>query len=468
MKRFYYFLIILFLTFDILTISCQKDPETIEKTQPTVSISADESFSADNTAKLTINLSAASEKDIVVRLAKADVESGTISAPAIFEKNVTISAGKTAVTINVEADLLGLESGEYQTAIKIESAENAKIGAKAIVYINFSYAFKPDVNLYADALFAGDKTAKLKITLSKPTTKPVIITLETDTESKIEVEYEKKVTIPAGETEVEIVVTSKLHDNIVPGIYPAILKITSVENGVVGTVSSIKINLSYPFAVSVTIDGNFDDWKNSNVLSWSLPEGEVLYKSIKNLKLAANEKYVFVYMEFSDPGFDFNMPFNMYVDADGNPQTGAFVAAVDNDTYYPPYDDKHMGLEYYIELGLHDGDRYNDFYSWGGVYRYEGEHGANVFSGLKNLSGTYDGSVISAAGNLDSNNIGRIEIQLLRSWFGIKGNKARFAIKNMDGANNWGAYGLLPQGNVVGDVRQHVDMASIYLPTFQE
>ena len=97
MKRFYYFLIILFLTFDILTISCQKDPETIEKTQPTVSISADESFSADNTAKLTINLSAASEKDIVVRLAKADVESGTISAPAIFEKNVTISAGKTAV-----------------------------------------------------------------------------------------------------------------------------------------------------------------------------------------------------------------------------------------------------------------------------------------------------------------------------------------------------------------------------------
>lgn len=467
MKRFYYFLITSFLTFGLLTISCQKDPETIEKTLPTVSISADENFSADNIAKLTISLSAANEKDIVVKLAKADVQPGKTSVPTVFEKNVTIPAGKTTVTIDVEADLLGLDSGEYQAAIKIESAETAKIADKSIVYINFSYAFKPDVNLHADASFAGDKTAKLKITLSKPTTKPVIVTLETDTESKIEVEYEKKVTIPAGETQAEIVITSKLHDNIVPGIYPAILKIASVENGVTGTVSSIKIDLSYPFAVSITVDGDFDDWNDPNVLSWTLPEGDVMYNSMKKLKLAANAKYVFIYMEFSDPGFDFNMPFDLYVDADGNPETGAIVAAVDNDTFYPPYDDKHMGLEYYIELGLHDGDKYNDFYSWGGVYKYEGEHGANVFSGLKNLSGTYDGSVIFASGNLE-NNIGRIEIQLQRSWFGMKGNKARFAVKNMDGANNWSAYGLLPQGNVVGGVRQHVDMASIYLPTFQE
>ncbi len=363
-----------------------------------------------------------------------------------------------------------MESGDYQVAIKIESAEGAKVAEiqKAVVYINFVYAFKPDVNLYADAAFSGDKTAKLKVTLSKSTTKPVIVTLETDPKSETEVEYEKTVTIPAGETQAEIVVTAQLLKDIIPGIYPVFLKIASVENGIVGSVSSIKIDLSYPFAVPITVDGNFDDWKNSNVSSWSLPKGEVMYKSIKNLKLAANEKYVFVYIEIEDPGFDFNMPFNMYVDADGNPETGAIVASVDNDTPYPPYDEKHMGLEYYIELALHDGEHYNDFYSWGGVYKYEGEHGANVFSGLKNLSGTYDGSVIFAAGNLDSENIGRIEIQLLRSWFGIKGNKARFAIKNMDGAKNWAAYGLLPQGNVVGGVRQHVDMASSYLPPFSE
>jgi len=337
-----------------------------------------------------------------------------------------------------------------------------------VAYINFSYAFKPEVNLYADPSFAGDKKAKLKITLSKATTVPVVVTLETDPQSKAEAEYEKTVTIPAGQTQTEIDVTVKIPENIVPGIYPVTLKIASVENGFAGTVKSIKIDLSYPFAVTITVDGDFDDWNNPNVQTWSLPEGNVLYQSIKKLKLAANEKYVYVYMELYDPGFDFNMPFNMYVDADGDPNTGAIVAAVDNDTYYPPYSDKQMGLEYYIEIGLHDGDRYQDFYSWGGIYKYGGEHGGNVFSGLTNLGGTYDGSVIFGTGTLDGNNIGRIEVQLLRSWFGIKGNKVRIAVKNMNGADNWSAYGLLPQGNVVDGVRQLVDMASIYLPTFQE
>lgn len=464
MKRFFYILI----TLGLLAISCQKEPINQENIQPTVSISADESFNAENIAKLTVSLSSASKEDIVVKLAKADVQSGKTGVPVNFNKKVTIPAGKTNATVDIEADILGLESGDYQAAIKIESTEGVKIGEKAVVYINFAYAFKPEVNLYADASFAGDKTAKLKIILSKATTQPVIVTLETDPLSKAEAEYEKKITIPAGQTQAETDVTVKIPADIVPGIYPVTLKIASIENGVVGTVSSIKIDLSYPFAVAITIDGNFDDWKDPNVLSWSLPEGDVLYKSMRNLKLTANGKYLFIYMEFKDPGFDFNMPFDMYVDADGNPETGAIVAATDNDTSYPPYDDKHMGLEYYIELALHDGDHYNDFYSWGGVYKYEGKDGDNVFSGLKNLSGTYDGSVIFASGYLDNENIGHVEIQMLRSWFGMKGNKARIAVKNMDGANNWAAYGLLPQGKVVSGVREHVDMASIYLPTYQE
>lgn len=459
----------IFAVFGILTISCQKDdPINKDNAQPIVSISADDSFNTERIAKLTLSLSSVQEKDVKVSLAKADVQSGKNSVPADFDKKVTIPAGELKVTIEVEVDILGLESGDYQAAIKIESAEGAKVDEKSIVYINFIYTYQPSVNLYADASFAGDKTAKLTVTLSKPTTEPVTVTIETDIETELELEYERILTIPAGETQAEAVVTVKLPEDMVPGAYPAILKIVSVENGVIGTVSSININLSYPLAALITIDGEFDDWEDSNVSSWSLPEGDVMYKSIRNLKLAANGKYVFVYLELEDPGFDFNMPFNMYLDADGNPETGAIVASVDNDTYYPPYDDKHMGLEYYIEIGLHDGDHYNDFYSWGGIYKYIGEHGANVFSGLQNLSGTYDGSVIFATGSLDSQNTGRIEIQMLRSWFGIKGEKVRIAVKNMDGANNWAAYGLLPQGNVINGERKLVDMASIYLPAFQE
>lgn len=464
MKRFFYILVLL----GLIATSCEKDPVSGESKGPIVSISSDNSFNAENIAKLTISLSAASDKVVVVNLMKFDVQSGKTNVPVTYTKKVSIPAGETKAVIDVEVDVLGLESGDYQSAIKIESAENAKVGDNNTVYINLQYAFKPTVNLYADPFFSDDKTVKLKAALSKATTVPVIVNLETGSESKVSLEYENKITIPAGETEAEIVVLVDIPEEIVPGVYPAFINISTIENGVKGTVSSVKVDLSYPFAVTISIDGDFDDWENPNVTSWSLPEGDVLYESIKKLKLTSNQKYVYMYLEFYDPGFDFNMPFNLYVDADGDPGTGAIVASVDNDTFYPPYDEEHMGLEYYIELSMHDADHYNDFYSWGGIYQYTGEDRANVFSGLKNLSGTYDGSVIYATGELDSNNIGRVEIQMLRSWFGIKGNKARFAVKIMDGANNWSAIGLLPQGNVVDGVRTHVDMATLYLPNFVE
>jgi len=463
MKNLSYILVV----FVLLAISCEKEPDEISL--PTVSITADDNFNDNNIAKLTVNLSVVSDKDVVINLAKAEVQSGKTNVPAIYDKKITISAGEKSASIDVEADVLGLESGDFQTAIKVESAENANIGENNVVYINFTYVFNPSVNLYSDAFFSSDKTAVLQVTLSKQTTEPVIVTLETDAESQLEIEYENIVTIPAGDTQAETTITVNLPDDIVPGVYPAFINIASIENGIIGDVSSVKIDLSYPFAVSVTIDGDFEDWNDPNISSWSLPEGDVMYTSIQNLKITSNEKNVFLYMEFEDPGFEFNMPFNMYVDADGNPETGAIVASVDNDTFYPPYDDKHMGLEYYIELSMHDGDKYNDFYSWGGVYKYTGEDGEGVFSGLNNLSGTYDGSVIYASGKLDSDNdIGRIEIQLLRSWFGMTGNKARFAVKNMDGANNWSAIGLLPQGNIVDGTRELVDMAIIYLPNHVE
>lgn len=467
MKFFVYKLIMLIMVLALIATSCQKESDSIEEEVPIVSISADQSFDSDNRAKLVVTLSASTSENVEIRLASGDVQSGKLKVPVDYSKKITIPAGTTNATIEVEADVLGLESGEYQAAIKIESADGVKIGENSVVYINFMYAFKPEVNLYADASFSNDKSAKVTITLSKAASEPVVVTLETDTESEVEAEYGETISIPAGETEVEVEVTVIVPDDIEPGIYPFILNISSVENGIAGPVQSIKINLGYPFSVSIVMDGEFDDWDDPNILSWSLPEGEVMYQSIKELKLTANNKYVYAYLEFEDPGFDFNMPFNMYIDSDGDPTTGAIVSSVDNETFYPPYDENQMGLEYYIELGLHDVDDYNDFYSWGGVYKYEGEHGENVFSGLTNLSGTYEDDVIFAIGSLN-NNIGRIEIRLLRSWFGIKGEKVRIAVKNMDGDNNWAAYGLLPQGNVKNGERQHVDMATLYLPAFEE
>lgn len=438
----------------------------MEITQPTVSITAEDSFNSDNTAKLTITLSAPSSVDVKVVLANTNVEPDKTVVPISYNKQITIPAGETNVTIDVEADVFGLESGDYQAAILIESVDGADKGENDVVYINFTYTFSPEVNLYGDDTFSGDRTAKVTIALSKATTQSVFVTLSTNPESEVEVEYESPITIEAGQTEIDIDVIVIVPEDIDSGVYPVILDINSVENGVIGPVNSIQIDLEYPFSTAITIDGEFDDWNNPDILSWSLPEGDVLYESIKQLKIAASEKYVYVYFELDDPGFEFNMPFNMYLDSDGDSNTGAIVEAVDNDTDYPPYE--NMGLEYYIELGLHVGDQYNDFYSSGGVYKYDGEHGNSIFSSLTNLSGSYDGSVIFAKGELDEDKTGRIEVQLLRSWFNIKGDKVKIAVKNMDGANNWAAYGLLPQGTIVEGVRQHVEMATIDLPRFQE
>ena len=84
----------------------------------------------------------------------------------------------------------------------------------AVVYINYTYEYKPDVNLYADAQVASDKTVKLNVALAKATNKDVKVTLADGELSGLTFEYEKTVTIPAGETEKEVVVTVNLPENL--------------------------------------------------------------------------------------------------------------------------------------------------------------------------------------------------------------------------------------------------------------
>lgn len=460
--------------------SCEKAPEENPQnpaggSEPTVSISADQTFAEDNTAKLTLTLSAAAEADVKVTLAKGDVESGKTALTADFDKNITIKAGETKVVVDVEADTFGLEAGEYQAAIKIASAEGAKVADNAVAYINYSYEFKPDVNLYADEQVSGDRTAKIRVALVKATTKDVKVTLADVELSGLTVSYEKSVTIPAGQTEAEITMTVDIPASLAPGIYPIKVKIDAVENALKGNVSEATINLSYPFGVNISIDGVFDDWNDKNVLTWTLPDGQVLYDDIKELKLSANEKYVYMYAKFFDAGYSFNMPVNIYIDADGNPATGGMTPATDNNTAYPPYAADNQGLEWYLEMSFHDGDKFNDMYSWGTIYQYNPDSapGLSVFGNLIALAvGTYDGSQISCVGSIGDDNIAQVEIQFNRSFFNIKGQKARLSLKIMDGMNNWDCIGILPQGTASNledpTSREQVDMATIDLPTFVE
>ncbi len=477
MKQLFLFAGAMALAGGMLFTSCKDNTEEQPGTVPEVSISADETFASDYTATLTLTLSSASSSDVVVKLADADVESGQSEVPAVYSKSVTIGAGKTSATVKVSADVLGLTEGTYQSAIMIASAEGADVAENSVVYIGLDYVELPAVNLYADDHFTHTRTAELRLRLEEAAEANVTVTLEDDASSTVSVEYEKTVSIPAGETEAAVPVTVVIPDDMAQGNYKAVINIASVENAVSGNSRSVTISLSYPFEVEMTMDGLFDDWDTPEVTSYPLPEGDVKYPVLRTLKLAANSKDVYMYFELQAPedfgytAFDANtMPFNVIIDHDGNAATGAYIGTIDNATAGQPFDP--MGLTYYIEGALRDGsgDPFSVFYSMT-VYRADCVKDGGFFWSsdvtLTSLVGKYDGETIYGVGSYEDG-IGRIEVKFDRNFFGMTGTAARFAIKVMDSARNWDAIGLLPQGNTENGEFKPVDMAVINLPAYVE
>ena len=484
-----------------LLISCEKTPQGNENPvdeKITVSIKADAAFAEDNTANLTLELSEAASADVTVTLAKASVQEGKSEVPANFSKSVKIEKGKTSAEVKVEADVLGLESGEYQAAIKIAAVNGAETPENAIVYIVLNYTFKPEVNIYADNAFASDKTAKIRVTLAKATTKDVKVNLAPASDNKYTVTVvPAELTIAAGQTEAEAVATVTVPEDIEIGVYSLAVEITGVENAVNGKATKATINLTYPFAVNITIDGLFDDWNDPSIVSYKLPDGTVLYPLLRELRLAANENYAYLYFEFADPAkTEFycsntqtvrngdpltgnNLPIDIFIDPDASSETGAYIGTTDNETIYPPYENDKMGIEWYLEGAFFVGDgadnmSFTDFLSNVVAYQYKGEDKANVWSGgLGSVGGTYTGSDYFGQASFDKDNgVGYAEIQFARSFFNLKGNKARFAVKIMNQNTNWSVIGLLPQGNATDmnnpESRTLVDMATLVLPNYVE
>ena len=457
--------------------SCKESTEDPEGPTPTVSISADAEFASDNTATVTLSLSEATSHDVTVALEDAEVQSGQTEVTVLYSKSVTIEAGQTGAEVTVTADVLGLEGGEYQAAIAIASAEGANVAESPVVYINFDYVEKPSVNLYADLDFPVTRVATMRARISAAYTEDITVTFEDDPSSTVTVSYEKTAVIPAGETEVEVPVTVNT-DGLEPGNYSAVINMVSAENAVVGSARSVTINLTYPFSADVTIDGLFDEWDFIECETYTLPEGNVKYPVARTLKLAANTRDVYVYFEFDAPekhgfsAYDINaIPYNFYIDPDGNSATGAYVGTIDNATAGQPFDP--MGFTYYVEAALKDGtaEPFTNFYS-STIYRADCKVDGGFFWSedvtLVNLAGTYDGEDIYGAGTYEDG-LARIEVKLSREFFGITGTSFRFALKLMDGPNNWNAMGLLPQGETDAEGNfVPVDLASISLPAYAQ
>lgn len=464
------------------TDTASSDP-TPSGTLPKVTITSEATFDAENTATLTIKLSAASSKDVKVKLAKADVQAGKNEVPADFAKNVTIKAGELSAEVYAEADVLGLESGEYQAAIKIASAEGAEVGDPSVVYIGYTYAFKPEVNLYGDSQFASSKKATLKVALAKASSSDVKVKLAVDPTSKAEVSFDKEVTIPAGETSKEIEVTVTVPENLEAGIYPVIIKIESVENAEIGKSPSLTINLSYPFSVAITIDGAFDDWADPSIITWTMPDNAI-FTQVKCMKLAADSKYTYMYVEtYEVNNVEGDLtPVDIYINSDGNNDTGCIIASIDNnkgDPYVNVQQWETPGIEYYLE-GLLNANTtvdetiipgFADLTALQYYLKYNGPDGQSFWTGFDNLTSSFASNPdkIFAQGVIEGTE-GKLEIRFSREAFEMTGAKAALGIKVMDGFNGWRALGIAPQAapEAAPTYTAAKELLYIYLPPYVE
>ncbi|MBR0110021.1 MAG: hypothetical protein IJM05_05435 [Bacteroidales bacterium] len=424
-----------------------------------VSLTAEASFNQSNIAIGTLTLSDVSKSDVTVKLGNGTVEEGKTRVPADFDRQVTIPAGETIVTFQIKADVMGIKEGEYQFAIKINSANGADVGEPSQALINLSYVYVPEVSIYADSQFAASREAKLTLSLAKASTKDATITLELDPSSEAEASFPTSVTIPAGETSKEVTVTVTVPEDIKAGSYPVIIKIASTENCAVGRTDNVTINLNYPFGSVVSIDGKFDDW--TGALEWPTP-ADADYIGIRTLKLAASSRELYIYFEIVEPSpEDFNMfpmPIDIFLDTDGSYTTGGKLTSTDNDTTTLPFVDS--GLSWYFEMSnVHEGQDYIDFTF--GAYKYTGKDGDTIWH-LENITGTYGANEMYGMGVLGDDGIGRIEVKIDRKFFELVNLQAQVGVKVMNGNGGWACYGLAPMGN--GSNR--VDMALINMPEY--
>lgn len=215
---------------------------------------------------------------------------------------------------------------------------------------------------------------------------------------------------------------------------------------------------------TLTIDGDVTDWATVPAVTYTLPKGDVMYKSIKKLKATSDDDFVYLYLEFADPGWDAGYSMDLMIDADGDPATGAIVGATqqpEGDGYVPPYTLDGMGMEYYFEHWLHDGTKYNDYVHWGTIYKYREDlpAGQSIFGNNTVIEWGEDklGGKVLNMGNI-INGTGYMEVCISREFFGMCGEKCNVGYKLFQGTTD---LGLIPQGKLVNGARQLKAMAPV-------
>lgn len=122
----------------VTLLACEKD----KSVRPTVDIQSDESFNEDHTAQVTIVLSSAIKKDLMINLAVSALSApGTTAVPSShlqFPATVTIAAEATSVTFTATLDPAGLSADTYSAGIQVLGGNGYYVNKDGgITYIKF-------------------------------------------------------------------------------------------------------------------------------------------------------------------------------------------------------------------------------------------------------------------------------------------------------------------------------------------
>ena len=245
---------------------------------------------------------------------------------------------------------------------------------------------------------------------------------------------------------------------------------------------------------AITMDGvaGTDEWTipHPGIVALTPPEN-AYYTDLYNAYIYADSGWIFLKMEFYMPYWYYSMPFDLMLDIDGNPATGATVTGDNGKNEDGKLLWSNMGVEWYLETdGLSNG--VNNFFDWTSSevngnqmqwYKYEGTHGGDFFSGhhrkyySAELPNQLTDRYIKAIGTFDpSKKRAVLEARIRRFSLEMRNpaaSKMRIGFKFMTmdksgSAEGWFMYGLLPQGPKTGGVRQLVPMAEVYLPPYQD
>lgn len=209
------------------------------------------------------------------------------------------------------------------------------------------------------------------------------------------------------------------------------------------------VTLAYaPVAVegTVTIDGNFSDWQTVPCVTYTLHTNNSPAYNIARMSLTADDDFVYGYIVMDETYPNHATWFDIFVDADGNSNTGGKLASLETyDAIAGPY--ASSGVEWYIEGGIFNGSTYTDAFA---KYRYGGLDGDNVFTKLNNITSEITTDQFAMLGASNGKGIGGFEFKMEREKFEMLGTKAAFGCKNLINSQT---AGLLPQSSDIANVR---------------